>query len=205
MNKLKTISALFIVLMVSVNACFASSLSAPYEFQLLAVNGKKIEKPFFSQAKALGLKEGPQKITVVYNTSVRNDEGNESTMVSSQAFVVTLKVKKNETYWLSSNIKLDSLKKARKFARHPRVKIETKKGKPADFYVSFAKKQDHGRLGDLYYKEDPLTASEMGTTTKSPKSIKSQKSMVDKMLHHWWQQADKETRKKFLAFAKRGI
>jgi uncharacterized protein YccT (UPF0319 family) len=208
MNNQKTTSALLMLLMLSVNLCFASTLSAPYEFQILAVNGKKIEKAFFSRAKATDLKEGTQKITVVYNTTVKNDQGRESTRVSSQKFIVTLKVKKNESYWLEANSKLNSLKKAKKFARYPEVKIETKKGKAADFSVSLAKKQDHGLLGNLFYKEEALTtasANAIPKTTPMSKNTQDKSNMAGKMLHHWWQQADKKTRTKFIEFAKNDI
>lgn len=163
------------LLMLSVNLCFASTLSASKEFQILSVNGKKIEKPFFSTAKAVDLKQGIQKVSIVYNTLVRNDEGSELAKVSSQTFLVTLKVKKNKKYRLLANIDIDSLNTARKFARHPDIKVETSNGKPADFSVTLSKYKDYGFLGNIFKKDKALRIS-----TPSPQATAKPTKSQDK-------------------------
>lgn len=203
MNKLKISLVLFTALFINSTLSIASTLSVPHEFQFIAVNGVEVKDGLFSTTSKVELPVGEQKIAVIYNTTVRNDVGDGSTRISSQSIIVTLLVDENKAYQLSPKTKITSLKKAKAFAKNPEIKIENKKGELATFSTLLPKYEDYGVIGNALKEEDKtLMTVSTAATAITTSSVENKDNTAEKMLHHWWDQADSETKKRFIKFTK---
>ena len=200
MGKVSLKVSLIAALMLNSIGVFASSLSIPHEFQFLAVNGEKVENGLFSKTTEVDLPVGKQRVSVIYNTTVRNDVGDGSTRVSSHPMIITINVLEDKAYKLSPKTKITSLKKAKIFSGYPEINIETEKGETPIFSVNRPQIEDYGVIGNAVKKEEKAIVAVSLAETKKQQG--EPENTAEKMLHHWWDQADSETKKRFIKFTK---
>jgi len=187
-------------LFLSVNVC-ATSLSIPNEFEFIAVNGNQVENPLFSKNTRLTLAAGQQKIALLYKNTLRDDIGNGSTIVTSQPIIISLLAKEGQDYQLSSAYKIQSVSAAKAFIKDPQIHVKNAQGELASYTMHLAKMDDRGVLGNIIKKKEnnQQTVALLETTVKTDNGGKE--NISEKMLHHWWEQADAKTQKQFLSWA----
>lgn len=187
-------------LFLSVNIC-ASSLSIPNEFEFIAVNGNPVENPLFSKNTRLTLTTGEQKIALLYKNMLRDDIGNGSTIVTSPPIIISLLVKEGQDYQLSSAYKIKSVSAAKAFIKDPQIHVKNAQGELASSTLYLVKTDDRGVLGNIIKKKENNRQTVAVLETLSEKGREGKENRPEKMLHHWWGQADAETQKQFLSWA----
>ncbi len=197
---MKKIITVILSLFISVSAC-AGSLSIPKEFEFLALNGKEVENSLFSKNTRLTLEPGPQKIAVLYKNTVRDEIGNGSTRVTSEPIIISLLAQQGQNYQISSAYKIKSVSDAQAFIKDPQIHVKNEQGELASFTMHQAKMDDRGVLGNMIKKKEKnlQTVALLETTAKTDNDGKE--NIPDKMLHHWWEQADPQTQKQFVSWA----
>jgi uncharacterized protein YccT (UPF0319 family) len=137
---------------------------------------------------------------------VRDDIGDGSTRLESRIIVIALQVTANTDYVVSPTVTLSTLKKAKAYAKHPTVFIKTTSGENADFKTHIPSVEDYGVIGNALNEERKTTAAVAKQETERNKTqIKSSQTQTtgntaEKMLHHWWNEADEKTKRAFADF-----
>ena len=184
----------------------AGTLSIPNEFEFLAVNGEEISDSLFSKTREVDLPVGEQRIAIRYKATVRDDIGDGSTRLESLVIIITLQVEANTDYLVSPSVKLTTFKKANAYANHPTIFIKTTSGDSADFKIHLPSVEDYGVIGNALNKERKTTATvalqgtQKNTTLASDSPAKTTDNTAEKMLHHWWNEADDKTKRAFTDF-----
>ncbi|MFT6984228.1 MAG: hypothetical protein ACJAT7_000014 [Psychromonas sp.] len=190
-------------LFISISAC-AGTLSIPKEFEFIALNGNEVENSLFSKKTRLTVAPGAHKIALLYKNTVRDDIGNGSTRVISEPIIISLVAEEGENYQISSRYKIKSLSDAKAFIKDPQINVKNEQGDLASYTMHQAKIDSRGVLGNMIKKkEDNLQTIALLET--AIKRDDDKETTPQKMLHHWWEQADAETQKEFISWAVKQI
>lgn len=214
MNKLLSTSALAALL--TAGSAFSGTLTIPMEFEYLALDGKPIETNLFSHKSELNLTQGNHKIAIRYHDMVDDPFSDSQSFIKSAPFIISLDATKSGEYKLepkSGSI----IKKPNNFAQNPEVVITSLNNVPVNFQIEHTEIEESGFISKLFNKSESSTnpkqvATEYTSLAKSPdntntnhhinhKQNTKNENMTSQMLHHWWQQADEQTRKEFMRWA----
>lgn len=191
-------------LFLSINI-YASSLSIPNEFEFIAVNGEQVENSLFSKNTRLEFAVGEQKIALLYKNTLRDDIGNGSTIVTSQPIIISLLAQENQDYQLSSAYKIQSVSAAKAFVKDPQIHVKNSQGELARYTTYLPKTDDRGVLGNILKKKESSLQTLAVLETTAEKADDGKENISEKMLHHWWEQADTKTQKQFISWALKQI
>ena len=200
---------------------WATSLTFSGNIELNVVDGKPYKTEgglFSSKAPQLELANGDHQL--VLRIEDLYSEGENQTIYNSAYYVITLKTEGKNTLKLSPQ-GVKNLIQAQRFDNNPRFKLVTGKGTAYPFRMAKLEK-DGLQLGRNLAQElrefnatghDAALAARApaaqayvhyGTPSALPKG-RGDATMSDQMLRYWFQQADSETRTRFLNWANKSM
>ena len=200
---------------------WAATLSTADNLDIEVIDGQKFRSGLFSNAqKAINLSEGDHQIVLRLSGSIKGSKDPE--LYKTGYHVITLKTEGNEKLELASK-PIKRMRDARAFDKNPEFILTNSNGKAYPFQTAFLEKEGMQIGRDLVreLKEFNATGSSAALESRAPfaalamnnpattlsngsKSV-SEVLLSEQMLHYWFQQADKETRERFLSWAARAM
>ncbi|CAM3480833.1 DUF2057 domain-containing protein [Parendozoicomonas haliclonae] len=203
----------------------AANLTFNSNIELAVVNGQKHnQESVFGRPKDVVLPEGEQQIVFRIYDSFRTPGGHE--MYGSEYYVATFADQGDETIKLTS-ANLPNLKAAKKFDDNPEFKLTNSKGEAVPFTLAQLKKEGMQISRDLVneLREFNATGHEGAIESRAPFAALAMMNnestslpkeggvqtrigdvlMSEQMLHYWFQQADHDTRVRFMEWADRSM
>ncbi|MDO4698562.1 MAG: DUF2057 domain-containing protein [Pasteurellaceae bacterium] len=190
---------------------FAGSLSSSSNITFLAFDGQKVKKK-----QSLQVNDGKQHQVVVEVSSIYQS-GSDSQFFESSPIILTFQGSTEDVNILAPNLR--SHNDVEQFKNNPTFRVQTASGKPLTFKQDYLKGEGfmpNARILEnlANYNEGegvaavkqfaiPMTAMmTMGNSKASKGKVMVQgENIAEQQLQYWFQQADKETQKRFLAWA----
>lgn len=209
------------------SSLFAASLNIPMAFEYLAVDGQQVKRSVVMHKSRLDLSQGQHEIALRYSDMVEANAMETPESVKSPAFIITLDAVENVDYFLTT-ADGKPVRNAKEFARAPDVKIIRKDGGQVDYTLTHTEITDKDFATHLYGQEaQPAKPAVVATTAPTaamaaaaptePSQLQSapvaaaaasagveageSNASPEQMLRLWWQRADEQTRRDFLAWA----
>lgn len=172
----------------------ASQIHIPENITVISINGKEQGFSFFNRQTTWPIKTGSNVLQLRYKELFDDVENDDHTTIRSKPFMVTFEQQTN-TELVIIVPKLLNEQAARKFAKEPKVSIETTSGNQVNF------KQEN--VQDLLAKQKIQTLNQFsqaqGIQQQHSDNIQqTDENMALQMLNYWWQQANPAQRATFL-------
>ncbi len=200
----------------------AADLDFEKNIELTLVNGGayKGTGSLFDQERQVKLASGDQQIVFRVFDSFR--ESNSKRLFRSPYYVMTFGDQGDKRISLSTATPLRSLADANKFGRDPQFKLVDSQGKPVAFKMAMLQKDGVQVNRDLLAELHAFNATGHAAAieARAPFAVVN-RALVDskqvpvqltnsdhvtvseQMLHYWFEQADGDTRQRFLSWAER--
>lgn len=209
-------AALATAALLTSTASFAGVVTSSSNIDFLAVDGQKPGKSLLKEARSFNISD-TQTHQVVVRVSEIIRSGSDRTLFESDPIIVTFKGTADDI--VISAPRLETERDANAFKKSPHISVKTVSG------VEVATKQEYlkqeGFLPGVNLVENlseynssgaPAAVASLASTTMPaalPGFGKAQKGKItvqgenvaEQMLQYWYQQADKETQKRFLNWA----
>lgn len=214
------LAALAAAALLTSTASFAGVVTASSNIDFLAIDGQKPSKNLLKETKSFNVNDNNTHQVVVRVSEVVRS-GSDRSLFESDPIVVTFKGS-NEDIQISAP-RLDNERDANQFKHNPQITVQTASGKVIETKQEYLKQE--GFLPGVNLVENlseynnsgavaavpsfataamPATFATMGANGKISKGkITVQgENAAEQMLQYWYQQADAETQKRFLNWAK---
>ncbi len=205
---------------------WAANLTVDKNIELEVINGKayKSSRTFFGKAEDIALPTGDQQMVFRIFDSFRN--GSSQDLFRSEYYVVTFADQGDSTINLAAT-PLTNLSAAKQFDKNPAFKLTNGKGENVPFKLAQLKKEGMQVSRDLVteLREFNATGNEAAIESRAPFAALALMNndsaklpaeggvqtrigdvlLSEQMLHYWFQQADQETRIRFMEWAERSM
>ncbi|MDO5054009.1 DUF2057 domain-containing protein [Pasteurella oralis] len=210
-------AALATAALLTSTASFAGVVTSSSNIDFLAVDGQKPGKSLLKETRSFNISD-TQTHQVVVRVSEIIRSGSDRTLFESDPIVVTFQGTADDI--IISAPRLETEREANTFKKSPKITVKTVSGLEVATKQEYLKQEGFlpgvnlvENLSEYNSSGAPAAVASLASTTM-PAAIpgfgKAQKGKItvqgenvaEQMLQYWYQQADKETQKRFLNWAK---
>ncbi|UEA17214.1 DUF2057 domain-containing protein [Pasteurella canis] len=210
-------AALATAALLTSTASFAGVVTSSSNIDFLAVDGQKPGKSLLKETRSFNISD-TQTHQVVVRVSEIIRSGSDRTLFESDPIVVTFQGTADDI--IISAPRLETERDANTFKKAPRITVKTVSGSEIATKQEYLKQEGFlpgvnlvENLSEYNSSNAPAAVAALASTTMPvaiPGFGKAQKGKItvqgenvaEQMLQYWYQQADKETQKRFLNWAK---
>lgn len=210
--KLGNLSLSLIALTVTTSS-FAGSLSGSSNINFLAFDAQKVKKSSTLQIKDTNTHQAVLEVSGIYHV------GSDDTFFESQPIILTFDGTTEDIQIIAPDLRSEH--EVSKFKKAPTFKVQTASGKTLSYKTDYLKGEGfmpnaniienlaNYNAGNGVAAVKSLAAASIGTivptsntATKGKVQVQGE-NIAEQQLQYWFQQADKETQKRFLDWAKK--
>lgn len=215
------LAAIAAVTLLTSTASFAGVVNSSSNIEFLAIDGQKASKSLLKETHSFNVQD-TNKHQVVVRVSDIVRKGSDRTLFESDPIVVTFQGSTDDIQMTAPH--LDNERDANNFTKNPKITVKTASGTELPTQQEYLKQEGFlpgvNLIENLseYNASGAAAAVPAFATATLPAAVpnavvggKVQKGKVtvqgenaaEQMLQYWYQQADKETQKRFLDWAKK--
>ncbi|MDH2998145.1 hypothetical protein A1D22_09680 [Pasteurellaceae bacterium LFhippo2] len=204
--------AFAVATLIASSATFAGTITGSSNVNFLAFDGQKVKKNTVMQVNDTNQHQVVVEVSSIYQS------GSDNSFYESQPIIITFTGSSENIQVIAPNLRTDL--DVNKFKKEPSFKVQTISGSTLEHKIDFLKGEGfmpnanivdnlatynsgNGAAAVKNLAVTPMPAMVVGNGKASKGKVMVQgENIAEQQLQYWFQQADKETQKRFLDWAK---